>query len=82
MSNLVNSSLEPYPFRDLNEHLRRVFDAFGPRRCYWGTDLTAGYARASWRQRITHFTDELTFLSESDKDWVLGRAILERLKWA
>ena len=45
-------------------------------------DLTAGYARASWRQRITHFTDELTFLSESDKDWVLGRAILERLKWA
>ena len=82
MSNLVNSSLEPYPFRDLNEHLRRVFDAFGPRRCYWGTDMTAGFARATWRQRITHFTEELTFLSESDKDWVMGRALMERLKWA
>ncbi len=81
MSNLVNSSLEPYPFRDLNEHLRRVFDAFGPRRCYWGTDMTAGFARATWRQRITHFTEELTFLSESDKDWVMGRALMERLKW-
>ena len=82
MSNLVNSSLEPYPFRDLNEHLRRVFDAYGPRRCYWGTDMTAGFARATWRQRINHFTEELTFLSESDKDWVMGRAILARLKWA
>ena len=82
MSNLVNSSLEPYPFRDLTPHLRRVFDAFGPRRCHWGTDLTAGYARATWRQRITHFTEELTFLSDADRDWVMGRSLLERLKWA
>jgi hypothetical protein len=33
-------------------------------------------------QRVTHFTEELSFLSESDKDWVMGRAILTRLKWA
>ena len=82
MSNLVFSSLEPYPFRDLNDHLKRVFDAYGPRRCYWGTDMTQSYSRATWRQRVTHFTEELTFMSEADKDWVMGRAILERLKWA
>ena len=82
MSNLVNASLEPYPFRDLTEHLRRVFDAYGPRRCYWGTDVTNNFARATWRQRITHFTEELSFLSESDKDWVMGRAIRTRLNWA
>ena len=82
ISNLVSSSLEPYPFRDLTEHLKRVFDAYGPQRCYWGTDMTNAYARATWRQRITHITEELSFLSESDKDWVMGRAILERLKWA
>jgi len=82
MSNLVNASLEPYPFPDLNEHLRRVFDAYGPRRCYWGTDVTNAFTRATWRQRITHFTEELKFLSESDKEWVMGRGILERLKWA
>lgn len=81
MSNLANSSLEPYPFRDMSEHLRRVFDAYGPQRCYWGSDLTQSFARATWRQRIAHFTEELTFLSESDKDWVMGRAILQRLKW-
>jgi len=82
MSNLVNASLEPYPFRDLDDPLKRVFDAYGPRRCHWGTDLTAGYARATWSQRVTHLTEELKFLSESDKDWVMGRSIREKLKWA
>jgi len=83
MSNLVNASLEPYPFRDLTPHLQRVFEAYGPRRCHWGTDLTnTQFTKVSWAQRITHFTRELPFLSESDKDWVLGRSILERLKWA
>jgi predicted TIM-barrel fold metal-dependent hydrolase len=82
ISNLVISSQEPYPFRDLTDHLKRVFDAYGPQRCYWGTDITNAYARATWRQRITHITEELSFLSESDKDWVMGRAITERLKWA
>jgi predicted TIM-barrel fold metal-dependent hydrolase len=82
MSNLVNASLEPYPFRDLNDHLKRVFDAYGPQRCHWGTDLTAGYTRATWSQRVAHFTQELKFMSESDKDWVMGRSIREKLKWA
>ena len=38
--------------------------------------------KASYRQRVTHVTEELSFLSESDKDWVMGRALLARLKWA
>jgi predicted TIM-barrel fold metal-dependent hydrolase len=74
-------SREPYPYRDVATHIKRVFDAFGPQRSYWGTDLTNTYARGSYRQRITHFTEELSFLSESDKDWVMGRAIVARLKW-
>ena len=74
-------SREPYPFRDVTVHLKRVFDAYGPQRSYWGTDLTNSFAKASYRQRITQFTQELSFLSESNKDWVMGRAIVERLKW-
>jgi predicted TIM-barrel fold metal-dependent hydrolase len=74
-------SKEPYPYRDVNPHIRRLFDAYGPQRCYWGTDLTNSFVKATYRQRITHFTEELSFLSESDKDWVMGRAIIERLKW-
>jgi len=74
-------SREPYPFRDVTVHVQRVFDAYGPQRSYWGTDLTNSFAKASYRQRITQFTEELSFLSESDKDWVMGRAIMQRLKW-
>jgi predicted TIM-barrel fold metal-dependent hydrolase len=82
LSGSVGNSLEPYPFRDMTVHLQRVFDAYGPQRCHWGTDITNSFAAASYRQRITHFTEELSFLSESDKDWVMGRAILARLNWA
>ena len=46
------------------------------------TDITNSFAKANYRQRVTHFTEELSFLSESDKDWVMGRAILARLNWA
>ncbi len=82
LSGALGNSLEPYPFRDMTAYLRRVFDAYGPQRCHWATDMTNSFTRASYRQRVTHFTEELSFLSESDKDWVMGRAILARLKWA
>ncbi len=36
----------------------------------------------TYQQRITHFTEELPFLSEEDKDWIMGRAIMRRLGWA
>jgi len=74
-------SAEPYPFRDFNVHIRRLFDAFGPRRSYWGTDLTNSLAKATYRQRVTHFTEALDFLNAEDKKWIMGRAIMERLGW-
>jgi predicted TIM-barrel fold metal-dependent hydrolase len=75
-------SSEPYPFRDVTAHIRRLFDAYGPSRCYWGTDVTNSFAKATYRQRVTHFTEEMNFLSEEDKDLIMGRAILARLEWA
>jgi len=74
-------SSEAYPFRDVTRYIRQLFNAYGPRRCYWGTDITNSFAKASYRQRVTHFTEELDFLSEDDKDWIMGRAIVERLGW-
>jgi L-fuconolactonase len=74
-------SKEPYPYRDVAGYLQRGFEAYGPQRSYWGTDLTNTFAKGTYHQRITHFTEELPFLSESDKDWVMGRAILARLRW-
>jgi predicted TIM-barrel fold metal-dependent hydrolase len=82
LSSVPLISTESYPFRDVTPHIRRLFDAYGPQRCHWGTDVTNSLARASYRQRVTQFTEELPFLSEDDKDWIMGRAVLARLKWA
>ncbi len=70
---------ESYPFRGLHRHIRRVWDAFGPRRMLWGTD----YSRlpCSYQQAITLFTEALDFLSAEDKEWVMGRAALDWLGW-
>jgi predicted TIM-barrel fold metal-dependent hydrolase len=81
LSSAPTYSFEPYPWRDMNEPIKRCFDAYGPQRCYWGTDLTNAFAKSTYHQRITHFTEELPFLSEDDKNWVMGRAILQRLNW-
>ena len=82
LSGAPNTSLELYPFKDFAPHIKRVFEAYGPQRCYWGSDMTVEFDKATYGQRIAHFTEELPFLSESDKDWVMGKAILQRLKWA
>src|SRR5437762_537657 len=70
---------EPYPYDGLHKHIRRVYDAFGPRRTFWGTDWTR--LTCSWRQAITLFTEELPWLSAEDKEWIMGRAICEWLGW-
>jgi predicted TIM-barrel fold metal-dependent hydrolase len=81
LSSVPLISTESYPFRDTIPHIHRLFDAFGPRRCHWGTDVTNSFPRATYRQRVTQFTEELPFLSEEDKDWIMGRSVLEKLRW-
>ncbi|MDE2007013.1 MAG: amidohydrolase [Rhodospirillales bacterium] len=70
---------DPYPFRAIHDHVRQAFDAFGPRRMFWGTDLTR--LPCPYRQAVTFFTEELPFLSAEDKEWVMGRAICAFLGW-
>lgn len=82
LSSVPLISAESYPFRDVIPDIHRLFDAYGPQRCHWRTDVTNSIARATYRQRVTQFTEELTFLSEDDKDWIMGRSVLVRLKWA
>ena len=74
-------STEPYPFDNLREPLRRVIEAFGPRRAFWGSDITRVPATCSYAQVVTHFTEELDFLSAADLEWIMGRGLVECLRW-
>jgi predicted TIM-barrel fold metal-dependent hydrolase len=72
-------SSEPYPYRRMHEPLRRVFEAFGPGRFFWGTDMTG--IPCSYRQAVRLFTEELSWLSGRDRDRVMGEALCDWLGW-
>jgi L-fuconolactonase len=74
-------STEPYPFKNLREPLRRVIDAFGPGRSFWGSDITRVPKSCSYRQAVTHFTEELDFLSDHELEWIMGKGLATCLKW-
>src|SRR6266403_1899342 len=56
---------EAYPFRNIHDKLRRIYDAFGPARMFWGTDITR--MPCSYRQCVTMFTEELPWLKGRDQ---------------
>lgn len=72
-------SAEPYPYRDVQQYTRQIIDAFGPERCFWGTDITR--MPCSYRQCVTMFTEEAPWLNGRDLDLVMGSAIRNWLGW-
>lgn len=71
---------EAYPFRDMHDYIWRMIDAYGPKRCFWGTDLSHMLRKCSYREGVRLFTEELG-LSASDLEWIMGRALCENLGW-
>jgi predicted TIM-barrel fold metal-dependent hydrolase len=72
-----------YPYRNIHPHLKRLIEAFGPRRCFWGTDLSSMLSRSTctYRQAVTMFTEEMDFLSKEDLEYIMGRGLAECLPW-
>ena len=58
-----------------------MIDAFGPRRAFWGSDITRVPKSVGYRQVVTHFTEQLDFLARDDLAWIMGRALMECLRW-
>jgi predicted TIM-barrel fold metal-dependent hydrolase len=72
-------STEPYPFRNIQDGLQRIFDAFGPQRTFWGTDITR--MPCSYRQCVSFFTEELPWLKGRDLESVMGRGLCQWIGW-
>ena len=72
-------SSEAYPFPTMQTFVRQIYDAFGPQRLFWGTDITK--MPCSWRQCVTMFTEELPWLSEPDKALIMGQAVCAWWGW-
>jgi predicted TIM-barrel fold metal-dependent hydrolase len=79
LSGAPSYSSEPYPYRNIHKYIRQIYDAFGPQRCFWGTDITR--MPCSYRQCVTMFTEELPWLKGRDLELVMGRAVCEWIGW-
>jgi L-fuconolactonase len=76
-------SSAPYPYRNIHSYVQRLVEAFGPRRAFWGTDLSAMLSRSkcTYRQAVALFVEEMPFISKDDLEWIMGRGLAQCLPW-
>ncbi len=74
-------SHQPFPYPDIWEPLRRIFDAFGLERCLWGTDWTRAVNSLTYEQGVEAFrvTDQL---SEDERSVLMGGALAKIYNWS
>ena len=75
VSHTWSVSKEPYPYRDAQEQVHRLYDSFGPKRLMWGTDWPLIEAHCGYAKALAMVRDEMKFLSEEDKSWMLSRTV-------
>jgi predicted TIM-barrel fold metal-dependent hydrolase len=61
------------PHEDLIPFIRRLYDAFGPRRLMWGSDSPYQLITETYEDSISLVRDRLSFLSVDDKQWILRK---------
>jgi len=72
-------SAEAYPFPIMQSYVKQIFDAFGPQRTFWGTDITK--MPCSWKHCVTMFTEQMPWLRGDDLKLVMGEALCAWWGW-
>ena len=80
VSGACTLSKEPYPFNDIWDPLRRIYDAWGIERCLWGTDWTRAFAGVNYEQAVKPFL-ETKRISDSERAMLMGRACAKAYGW-
>ena len=75
ISHTWSLSRQPYPYLDAQEHVKRLYHAFGPQRLMWATDWPLVEQTASYAQALSVVRDDMKFLNAEDKRWILSRTI-------
>lgn len=73
-----HSKTKEYPYVDVLATVRRVYDAFGPRRLMWGTGFVHGerVGRIPYGRELELIRKHVPFFSAEDQAWILGRTAL------
>ncbi|MFL6451829.1 MAG: amidohydrolase family protein [Bryobacteraceae bacterium] len=75
ISHTWSLSKQDYPWLDAQELAKRLHDRFGAHRLMWGTDWPIAKERATYTQRLTVVRDQMKFLKEEDKRWILSKTV-------
>lgn len=70
-------SHQPFPYRDAYPFLKRIYEGFGPERIMWGSDYPACLEYASYDKCLSFIREEMDYLTEEDKDLILGKTALK-----
>jgi predicted TIM-barrel fold metal-dependent hydrolase len=62
------------PYLDLVPLIRRVVEAFGPRRCMWESDCPFQLVKGRYTDSLAVVRDHLDFLSKDDREWLMFRS--------
>lgn len=81
VSGACTLSKQPYPFPDIWDPLKRVFDAWGFERCLWGTDWTRAFAVVNYENAVKPFLEAKT-LSDSERAMLMGGACTKAYGWS
>ena len=81
VSGACTLSQQPYPFPDIWDPLKRVFDAWGFERCLWGTDWTRAFAVVNYENAVKPFLETKT-LSDSERAMLMGGACTKAYGWS
>ena len=76
ISHAWSLSKQTYPWNDAQQLVKRLYDAFGPRRLMWATDWPiVENSKATYAQALTLVRDDMKFLNAEDKSWILSKTI-------
>jgi predicted TIM-barrel fold metal-dependent hydrolase len=68
-------SKQPYPWLDAQEHVKRLYAVYGPRRLVWGTDWPVHEKQTIYAKILSVVRDDMKFLNEDDKSWILSKTV-------
>lgn len=79
VSSLPCFTTQAYPFNNLHDHIKALYDRFGPQRMLWGSDVTR--LSCDYDENIRLFTEALDFLSDDDREWIMWRSTSKACDW-
>lgn len=75
ISHTWSISQQPYPWLDAQEYVKRLYDAYGPKRLMWGTDWPICEKWTTYSKTLSVVREDMKFLNEDDKSWILSKTV-------